>query len=300
MNTSAPLVSVVLPAYNCAQFLPQAIESILSQTISDFELLVIYDDSTDDTLPIIEHFAAQDNRVRLVHGKKERLVGALNLGIEQSCGKYIARMDADDISRPDRFEKQLALMEARQLDLCGSDILIISEIGALLEAVVMPSSPELIAITLACTVPFAHGSVMMRTSFIKDHHLQYKKSSSAEDYDLWCRSFHQGARFGNVGEFLFSYRHLATSLSKVHARTVHRHTKALRRQFVGNNLAVIEHAIEKVITSKMQRSSRDATFVLLAAYLVSLKTKLGLVFRVAKVSNMKTIVLATAKVFSGF
>lgn len=298
--TPMPLVSVILPAYNCAQFLPQAIESILHQTISDFELLVVYDDSSDDTLQIIERFTTQDSRVRLVHGKKEYLVGALNLGIDESCGKYIARMDADDISKPERFEKQITLMQSHQLDLCGSDILVISEAGALLEALVMPYSPELIAITLACTVPFAHGSVMIRSSFMKEYHLQYAKDSNAEDYDLWCRAFYQGARFGNVGDFLFSYRHLATSLSKVHAKAVNRNTKALRRQFVSNNLATVEQAIEKTIASRAQLSNRDAIFVLLAAYLVSLQTKSSLVIKVAKALSIKTIVLAIAKVLSGF
>ena len=94
---STPLISVVLPAFNSAPHLAQALDSILAQTENDFELLVIYDESSDSTRSIIEFYVAKDVRVRLIEGQKARLVGALNQGIVVSKGKYIARMDADDV-----------------------------------------------------------------------------------------------------------------------------------------------------------------------------------------------------------
>ena len=171
MSSSSPLLSVVLPAINCANYLGQAIDSILLQTVQSFELLIVYDESADTTRKIIEEYAAQDGRVRLIEGRKARLVGALNQGLSLAKGQFIARMDADDISLPTRFEKQIANMEQEGLDFCGSNMLMINASGSPLREIAMPSTPDLITVTLACTVPFAHGSVTMRKSFLDRHNL---------------------------------------------------------------------------------------------------------------------------------
>ena len=94
MSVPSPLISVILPAFNSAPYLAQAIESILTQTISDFELLIIYDESSDHTLDIIREYTRKDQRVQCLMGQKARLVGALNQGIATSKGQFIARMDA--------------------------------------------------------------------------------------------------------------------------------------------------------------------------------------------------------------
>ena len=300
MGHPNPLISVILPAYNCAQFLPQAIDSILSQTLSDFELLIVYDESRDATLELIRQYVTADQRVKLILGKKERLVGALNLGISVAQGEYIARMDADDISEPERFARQVSYMQSHHLDLCGCDMVMINEIGRPLEAVVMPSTPELITITLACTVPFAHGSVMMHKAFLDQHQLRYQSGSAAEDYDFWCNAYHLGGRFGNVSQFLFKYRHLANSLSKVHAKVVGKNTSALRRSFVRQNCAAVQKAITHLLDHQSNLSMRESVFLVLAAYLLSLQTKSGLAFRVMKQSSVKANVIAIAKVLSGF
>jgi len=300
MTTQPPLISVVLPAYNCASYLPQAIESILAQTIADFELLVVYDASTDNTLEVIERYAAKDSRVHLVHGEQKRLVGALNLGIATASGQFIARMDADDISLPTRFALQLSLMQDKGLDFCGTQMLMIDEKARAMQEVPMPITPDLITITLACTVPFAHGSVMMRKHFLQTHQLQYQAGSAAEDYEFWCRAYHLGARFGNVDQFVFQYRYLQQSLSKVHAKIVQDHTSLLRRQFVRANLGSVQAAISHLAPWAKQLSTRDATFLLLAAFLVFLQNKSPLVFRVARHASLKAIGLALAKIVMRF
>jgi len=300
MSAPSPLISVVLPAYNCASYLPQAIESILAQTLADFQLLIIYDKSTDDTLQIIESFLARDPRVALIHGQGERLVGALNLGIQASTGAYIARMDTDDISRPDRFAKQVAQMEKQSLDFCGCNIGMVNEIGRQIKEVTMPTSADLVTITLACTVPFAHGSVMMRKAFIDQHALRYQAKASAEDYQFWCEAYHLGARFGNVNERLFDYRHFEQSLSKVHAKVVARHTSVLRRKFVQDNLAAVTVAIHRLLNSPAPLSDRDSGFLLLAAYLTSLQSGSGIFFKALAKSNVKIIAITIAKILRGF
>ena len=301
MTVASPLVSVILPAYNCAKYLPEAIDSILSQTLDDFELLIIYDDSKDATLDIIEKYAQKDQRVQLVHGKKERLVGALNLGLSVSRGQFIARMDADDVSLPERFQKQVGLMISQNLDVCGTHMLMMNESGRLLESVVMPVNDDQFAITLACTVPFAHGSVMMRNEFMQKHAFQYQTGQHVEDYDLWCRLYGAGARFGNVNEFLFSYRHLSSSLSKVNAKNNRINTSAIRRNFVSSNLQKLSDAVNRLKTHQSMMSTRESVFLLLSAYMIALKTKSpSLLLEVIRQANPKSIGIAAAKVLNRF
>ena len=295
-----PLISVVLPAFNSAPHLPQALDSILAQTESDFELLVVYDESSDNNRSIIESYIAKDPRVRLIEGQNARLVGALNQGIATAKGKFIARMDADDVSLPTRFEKQVQAMDEGDLDFCGCDIVMMDEAGKPIQDILMPQTPDLITTTLACTVPFAHGSVMMRKAFLDQHALLYQKGASAEDYDFWCNAFGLGARFGNISEPLFHYRHFSQSLSKVHAKVVGQHTQTIRRKFVRNNTAALQEAITRLLPMQKQLSERDAGFLLLAAYLLYRQNQSKLVFSVLKNSSFKNIAIGVGKLMRGF
>src|SRR5207237_7493623 len=108
----APRVSVLLPVWNGEAFLEQAMESILRQTLSSFELIVIDDGSTDRTAAIADEFASRDDRVRVLRRPHEGLSATLNAGIAAARGEYVARMDADDISVPDRLQKQVAYLDA--------------------------------------------------------------------------------------------------------------------------------------------------------------------------------------------
>src|SRR4051812_10668575 len=105
-----PLISVVMPVYNCQRYLASAIGSILTQSYADFEFVIVDDGSTDRSREIIEGFAKKDSRVKLISRPNTGIVGALNDGVAAARGKYIARMDADDISMPERFQKQLDYM----------------------------------------------------------------------------------------------------------------------------------------------------------------------------------------------
>ena len=295
-----PLISVVLPAFNSATHLPQALDSILAQTENDFELLVIYDESTDQTRSIIESYISKDGRVRLIEGQKARLVGALNQGIAVAKGKYIARMDADDVSLPTRFEKQVQAMDQSELDFCGCDIVMMDAEGRPIKDILMPQTSDIITITLACTVPFAHGSVMMRKAFLDQHDLLYQKGASAEDYDFWCGAYALGARFANIREPLFHYRHFSQSLSKVHAKVVGQHTQTIRRNFVRNNAAALQEAITRLLSTQKQLNERDAGFLLLAAYLLYRQNQSKLLFSVLKNSSLKNVAIGVGKFMRGF
>ena len=115
-----PLISVLMPVYESEKFLEISIKSILNQTFKNFELLIVYDKSSDKSLSIIKKYQNLDKRIVLIKGNGKKLIGALNLGYLKSKGKFIARMDADDISLSKRFEKQLNYMKKNELDICAS------------------------------------------------------------------------------------------------------------------------------------------------------------------------------------
>ena len=169
--SSNPMISVVMPVYNGEKFLKEAIESILNQTYKDFEFLIVYDESTDGTLSIIQEFQERDARLVLINGDKEGISGALNKGIKKSRGKYIARLDADDISLPTRFENQINHMEILKLDICGGHSLLIDSDGKINGIGMVPRSHDLCGLSMIFMVPFAHSSVMILKSFLIDSSL---------------------------------------------------------------------------------------------------------------------------------
>ena len=214
MNRS-PNISVIMPVYNGEAFLVEAIESILNQTYLNFEFIISYDDSTDKSLEIINKYKSIDPRIIVLKGAKRGLVKSLNDAIKISNGKYIARMDADDISLPKRFQKQLELMENENLDICGCHYLLINEDGKYLDTVLTPIENNTLLLYLAIGVPFAHGSVMFRKDFMSINNLEYGQGVKfAEDKALWIEMYKTSAKFSNVNDILFKYREFSESLSK--------------------------------------------------------------------------------------
>jgi len=252
---SDPMISVVMPVYNGEKFLKEAIESILNQTYKDFEFLIVYDESTDGTLSIIQEFQEKDTRVVLINGDKEGISGALNKGIKKSRGKYIARLDADDISLATRFEKQIIHMEDSGVDICGGHSLLINSNGKINGLNVVPISHKMCALSLLFKVPFAHPSVMIRKRFLDTNSLKYGQSSYkiAEDLDLWLRMYGCGARFGNVDSVVLKYRILRGSLSKVNNALILEETKSMLHQFYKDNhqqISLIVKNLPSVLNSE--------------------------------------------------
>lgn len=199
-----PIVSVVLPVYNGERYLHKAIESILSQTYRDFELLIIDDGSTDDSQRIISGFA--DPRIRLlVNEHRLKLSGALNRGMTEARGKFIARMDADDIARPERLATQVKyLVKHQDIGLCGSWV---KRFGACRPTVDKnPLSPEEIKAYTLFECAFAHPSVMFRKSFFAKEQLRYNgEFYPSEDFELWSRAVHLFPCV-NIPKVLLDYR----------------------------------------------------------------------------------------------
>ncbi len=196
-----PMISVVMPVYNGEKYLREAIESILNQTYTDFEFIILNDGSTDRTEEII--FSYDDSRIVYVKNSENlQIVKTLNKGIALAKGKYIARMDADDISLPERFEKQLKFMDGNpDIDICGSYIKMFGERNGIWK---MPLIHDEIAVELLFGPSFAHPTIMGKRSFFSKFHY-IEDYDRTEDYALWTESSKE-SKFANLSDILLLYR----------------------------------------------------------------------------------------------
>ncbi len=200
---AAPLISVAMPVYNGELYLLEAIDSILRQTYTNFELIIIDDGSTDSSNSLLQQYQKNDNRIRLISRENRNLASTLNDIIDLARGKWIARMDQDDIALPQRFERQLKWLEKTGADICGSWV---QRFGSSDQRIVkLKKADEAIKTELMFFSPFAHPSVMMKTEIVK--RLRYDKVwEKAEDYDLWERASEKGLIMTNIPEVLLLYR----------------------------------------------------------------------------------------------
>jgi len=211
---TSPLVSVVLPVRNGAADLPKAMDTILAQTFTDFELIVVNDGSTDGTAAVLD--AIRDPRVRLVHQESTGLARALNRGISLARGRYIARQDHDDWAKPTRLEKQVAFMEANpDCALVGTCAEIWVGNQPTERVHDFPAEDAALRFELLFNNPFVHSSVMMRKSAL-DAVGGYSTDPARqppEDYELWSRLARR-YKVANLPERLTIYREVPNSQSR--------------------------------------------------------------------------------------
>lgn len=212
-----PLVSVLIPCYNCEQYVKEAVMSIMKQSYANLEILVINDGSTDNTGNILKELAEEDTRIVYIKNEKNlKLIATLNKGLDRCKGKYIARMDADDISVPTRIEKQVDFLEKHpNIGIVGADIEFFKE-DKKLSIWRMETKDKYIRTGLLFGSCFAHPVVMMRTSILREHHLYYNDDyPHAEDYKLWC-DIAQCTKLANIPEVLLYYRVNENQVSNIY------------------------------------------------------------------------------------
>lgn len=210
-----PLISVIMSVYNAEKYVSEAVESILSQTFSDFEFIIIEDCSTDSSLEIVEVYAKKDARIKLI--KKQKNNGSkgfilnLNMGLEMAQGKYIARMDADDISLPNRFQLQVNLLEENpKIFIVGSSIELIDEYNKIIKIKHALKSDNEIKNEMYNNISLYHPVIMFRNTDIR-----YRdKMLGCEDYDLYFRLILENKMMANITEVLLKYRILPSSISR--------------------------------------------------------------------------------------
>jgi glycosyltransferase involved in cell wall biosynthesis len=203
-----PLVSVILPVFNSQRYLASAVGSILDQSFRDFEFIIIDDGSTDRSLDILRELAASDSRIRLISRPNTGYTTALNEMIALATGEFVARMDADDISLPDRFDQQVRFLQANpQIAVVGTFIQRMDPEGqdiAPLEYPVDHDGIDRMHIAGA-GVALAHPAVMMRAHAIRLSGGYRKEFEPAEDYDLWLRLAERW-QLANIPRVLLRYR----------------------------------------------------------------------------------------------
>lgn len=199
----APTISVVMPAYNAGTHISEAISSVLSQTFHDFEFIIVDDGSSDDTAEIAQRFGRLDSRIVVLTKENGGIVSALNHGLAHCNGRFVVRMDADDVSAPERFAIQLAEFERdSSLVLCGSHARFFGSQNRLQP---MPLSDAAIRSSMPFYVPFIHPTVMYRLT-PETRTLRYKEEfRDAEDYALWIELAKLG-RMKNINRALLHYR----------------------------------------------------------------------------------------------
>lgn len=233
---STPKVTVLMPVYNGEHHLNEAIASILAQSFTEFEFLIINDGSTDKSVEIVESF--QDPRIRLIHNDTNLgLVSTLNKGFLLARGEFVARMDCDDYSLPSRLRLQYNfLIDNPDVSFCGSSIELYD--GEVKKKMTYPCSHEEISAALLFGNPMAHPSVIVRREAIRKFNLQYEPAdTNAEDYGLWVRAS-TVAKFANLPDVLVRYRLHKNQVSNTRSlsqRTVTRRIrdKQLRSLFPG-------------------------------------------------------------------
>jgi len=205
--TSAPPLAVIIPVYNAQRYLAEALRSVLSQTFTDFELIVVDDGSKDQSLRVIKQVAGSDPRLKLISRPNTGIVGALTDGIDTTRSPLLARMDADDISLPQRFEKQVAfLRDHPDHVLVGSQVLLIDPDASPIGPWAMQTSHEEIdGAHLDRRWPVVHPSVMMRRSAVLAVGGYRKRYDTLEDLDLFLRLAEHG-KLANLPETLLHYR----------------------------------------------------------------------------------------------
>ena len=209
-------VSVVMAVYNGEKYLKKAIDSILNQTFKDFEFLIINDGSSDKSIKILESYA-YDSRIRVLDNISNKgLIYSLNKGFSEAKGKYIARMDADDISYLDRFEKQVKYMELNTaVNLLGGNISIIFEgIPLLNKKYSVKKEYEEIKLNSFIQSQFAHPSIMLRREYIVENNLQYEeKYKNNEDFAFWSNII-PFSKVANLDDEILKYRVVKKSITR--------------------------------------------------------------------------------------
>ena len=225
-------ISVLMPVYNCENYVSDAIESILNQTYTNYEFIIINDGSHDSTSEIINKYVKVDSRIKIInHSENKGLIYSLNEGIDVAKGEYIARMDADDISLADRFQKQIDYLDKNQdVGLLGGAG---QNFGENNKINYLPKYVDIIE--LLKDVSFYHPSVMIRKSILDKYNIKYNSNYYlVEDYELWTQLL-KYTKLRNLSDVLIKYR--------VHKDSVSNRNKNLQEY---NKMIIRKNLLERI------------------------------------------------------
>lgn len=234
------LVSIILPVYNAEEYLEECINSILVQTYKKFELIVINDGSTDNSMIIISNF--KDERLKVIDNN-HNFIESLNLGITVANGEFIARMDADDIMLPNRLETQLDFMETHpKIDICGCWAETFYTKKYIMK---MPVDHKTIVSNLLLNNILIHPTIIMRVSSISKFpgypNLYKKNYIYAEDYKLWTEMSAAGYRFANIPKVLLKYRLSQKQVTYIKRKEMFHISSQIRNEYASYIMKMISN-----------------------------------------------------------
>ncbi|MGB8275102.1 MAG: glycosyltransferase family 2 protein [Alphaproteobacteria bacterium] len=256
----SPQVSVVMTAYNSALFVGEAIQSILDQTLSDFELIIIDDCSSDDTPEIIRSYG--DRRVRVIRNEENLGISrSRNIGLDTARGRYVAAMDHDDISLPSRLARQAEFLDTHSGVVLVATGTLLLENGHIRDYYPVVAAPHLLRWRLMTRCPIIHSSICMRLDTLRAHGIRYRAQyPCAEDFDL----YHQLARVGDLAcipDRLTIYREHGANASTSQAALMNERGQAflldVYRDLVGADIGDREvRLVWTVLTCRASAGSR--------------------------------------------
>ncbi len=227
-------LTVLLPVYNAEKFLNEALDSILSQTFKDFEILAIDDHSTDSSLKILKKYSDKDKRIRiLTNSKNLGVTQTLNLGLKNIQTEFVARMDADDICAPERFERQIKFLDTHQdVSVCGTWIYIFTKVPKLGFSYMPPTDSDEIKACFLFENCIQHPTIMFRVAALVKNKAEYPVDyPHVEDYALWMKLVDK-IKFANVPKQLLYYRLHSTQVGKVHSKKQNEIVLKVHKEFI--------------------------------------------------------------------
>lgn len=239
------MISVIMSTYKeDERLLRESIESILNQTYKDFEYIIILDYPDNDVHKrVIEEYALKDDRIHFyVNEKNMGLTDSLNRGLSLCHGEYIARMDADDISLPDRLERQMEYLEKNHYDLIGGITEMINENGSLLYSIKsVPTDPKKINKALRYSQCIAHPTWLGKKE-VFEKNAGYRHMPLCEDYDFTLRAVLNGFVISNLNEAVLKYRMTSNSISRSNLFEQYLYMSYITNEYKNNRIASVDKA----------------------------------------------------------
>lgn len=228
-----PRISLVMPALNAEATLRQSFDSLAKQTMTDFDIILVNDGSSDSTQMIAESYQEKLNIKIFNHDTPQGVADSINDGIKASDSEFIARLDADDLAQPQRLEKQLNFMSNHsKIGVCGSDMLLFNDNDQQQYLLAHPQSNAAIRTALIQRCAISHPSVMCRRQVFEQIGYYDNRFDFAEDYELWCRASLLGIKFANIPEVLTLYRKHEGQVGKQKAQLQYERDIAIKIRYI--------------------------------------------------------------------
>lgn len=222
-----------MPARNAAATLEESLDSLAAQTFKDFEVVLVNDGSSDDTVDIAERYADRLS-LRIVHHESAQGVArSINDGLASSDSEFVARLDSDDLAQPERFARQVEFMRTNpQVGVCGTHVLVFSREHERRFVLSHPTGSAAIRTALLQRCAIAHPSLMARRQVFELAGTYDVRFDFAEDYELWCRASLLGVQFANIAEPLTHYRKHAGQVSQQKAQLQYERDIAVKNRYM--------------------------------------------------------------------